>query len=240
MSQHAELAKVKARIKALSEKTVDRGCTEAEALAAAEMVGRLLERYALTMEEIDVRAETCVQVEIKTGGKRRRPIDLSVTAIARFVDCKVWFTQSGSYMFFGLEHDTAMARYLYEVVDRAIAVETAAFKRNSTATGAALRMATQSFARGMAHRVAVRLMEMRKERDAEVTRQRASTGTALMVIKEQMVEDAFKQTSIKLVSCKHRVRISNGSAYHQGYEAGAKVNLTRPVEQGAGHQRLAA
>ena len=47
LSQAAELARVKARIKALTDKTVANGCTEAEAMAAAEIVGRLLERYAL-------------------------------------------------------------------------------------------------------------------------------------------------------------------------------------------------
>ena len=44
MSQAAELIRVKGRIKALTEKTVANGCTEAEAMAAADMVGRLLER----------------------------------------------------------------------------------------------------------------------------------------------------------------------------------------------------
>ena len=53
--QTTELSRVKARIKALAEKTVSNGCTESEAMAAAEMVGRLLERYALSMEEIDIR-----------------------------------------------------------------------------------------------------------------------------------------------------------------------------------------
>ena len=83
MRQTTELSRVKARIKALAEKTVSNGCTEAEAMAAAEIVGRLLERYALSMEEIDVRQERCVQVEVPIGGKRRRPIDGCVTAIAR-------------------------------------------------------------------------------------------------------------------------------------------------------------
>ena len=94
MSQTTELARVKTRIKALAEKTVGRGCTEAEAMAAAEMVGRLLERYALTMEEVDVRQEPCVQVEVPLGGRRRRPIDGCVPAIARFCDCKVWLARA--------------------------------------------------------------------------------------------------------------------------------------------------
>ena len=75
MRQTTELSRVKARIQALAEKTVSNGCTEAEAMAAAEMVGRLLERYALSMEEIDVREERCVQIAVPIGGKQRRPID---------------------------------------------------------------------------------------------------------------------------------------------------------------------
>ena len=81
-------------------------------MAAAEMVGRLLERYALSMEEIDLREERCVQVNVPIGGKQRRPIDGCVTAIARFCDCKVWVARDGmtpSYVFFGFEADTALA-----------------------------------------------------------------------------------------------------------------------------------
>lgn len=93
MRQTNELDRVKARIKALAEKTVSNGCTEAEAMAAAEMVGRLLERCALTMDEIEVREQRCAQVEVRIGGQRRRPVDCCVTAIARFCDCKVWFSR---------------------------------------------------------------------------------------------------------------------------------------------------
>ncbi len=92
MSQTDELSRVKARIKALTEKTVANGCTEAEAMSAAEMVGRLLERYALSMDEIEVRTAKCVQVEVDLGSRRRRPIDRCVPAIARFCDCKVWLS----------------------------------------------------------------------------------------------------------------------------------------------------
>ena len=102
MRQTTELTRVKSRIKALAEKTVSNGCTEAEAMTAAEMVGRLLERYALSMEEIDVREERCVQIAVPIGGKQRRPIDGCVTAIARFCDCKVWISRDDatpSYIF---------------------------------------------------------------------------------------------------------------------------------------------
>jgi hypothetical protein len=40
LSQTAELARLKARIKAMTDKTVANGCTDAGAMSAAEMVGR--------------------------------------------------------------------------------------------------------------------------------------------------------------------------------------------------------
>ena len=94
MSQTTELVRVKAQIRALAEKTVSNGCTEAEAMAAAEMVGRLLERYALSMDEIEVREARCVQAEVPLAGQRRRPIDGCVPAIACFCDCKVWLARA--------------------------------------------------------------------------------------------------------------------------------------------------
>lgn len=89
MNQTQELSRVKGRIKAPTEMTVANGCTEAEDLSAAEMVEPLLERYALSMDEIEIRTARCVQVEVELGSRWRRPIDGAVPAIARFCDCKV-------------------------------------------------------------------------------------------------------------------------------------------------------
>ena len=231
MSQTSELNRVKARIKALAEKTISNGCTEAEAMAAAEMVGRLLERYALTMDEIEVREERCAQVNVQIGGQRRRPVDCCVTAIARFCDCKVWFsrTEAGAtYVFFGVEADTSLAAYLLEVIDRAIRTEVASFRgRCQRLKGAALRRALLSFQHGIAMRVAERLDDMQRSRDADSTEQR-STGTSLMLLKHQVVEEAFQETGIRLVSgggLRQRVN----AAFRHGVEVGNRVSLDRPV-----------
>jgi hypothetical protein len=69
VNQPSELDQVNVWIKALSEKTVSSRRTEPEAMAAAEMVGLLLERCAMTMDEIDVRKEPCVKVEVPIGGR---------------------------------------------------------------------------------------------------------------------------------------------------------------------------
>jgi hypothetical protein len=231
LRQTTELSRVKARIKALADKTVSNGCTEAEAMAAAEMVGRLLERYALSMEEIDVREQRCIQVEVPIGGKRRRPIDACVTAIARFCDCKVWVSRdtTPSYVFFGFDADTALATYLFNVIDRAIATALTAFRTaQPRLRGVGLRGASRSFQQGMAVRVADRLEAMHRERDANVAAQR-STGTALILVKQQVVQDAFRETEIRLVATASLSRTRLSGAFRQGLAAGDRVNLNRPV-----------
>ena len=231
MSQTDELAGVKARIKALTARTVARGCTEAEALAAAEMVGRLLERYALTMEEVDLRQEPCVQVEVPIGGQRRRPIDACVPAIARFCDCKVWLARSerqARYVFFGFETDTVLAAYLFAVIDRAVRTELLGFRQTrKSLTGTALRRASASFQHGIAARVAERHETMHSDREAAVGAQR-SNGTALILARHQVVEDAFRASKVRLHALPG-LTLRRNAAYHAGRAAGERVNLNRPV-----------
>ena len=192
----------------------------------------VLERYALSMEEVDVREERCVQLAVPIGGKRRRPIDGCVTAIARFCDCKVWIARDlvvPSYVFFGFEADTAMTGYLFAIIDRAMATALIDFRiRHPELRGVTLRWSSTSFQQGMAARVAKRLDQMHRERDAHVVAQR-STGTDLILIKQQVVEDAFRDTRIKLVSLGGLSRARASSAFRQGLAAGDRVNLNRPV-----------
>ncbi len=202
-------------------------------MAAAEMVGRLLERYALSMEEIDVRDARCVEIEVPLGGKQRRPIDGCVPSIARFCDCKVWLARDSGrpcYVFFGFETDAALARYVYEVVDRALRGELQEFRaRSPKLAGLALRRASTAFQHGMVSRVAERLEEMLTERERNVAAQR-SNGTALIVVKHQVVEDAFRETGTRLVSETVRFTVRRDAAFREGRAAGNRVNLNRPME----------
>ncbi len=123
-------------------------------MAAADMVGRLLERYALTMDEMDVRQTPCVEARVPAGGLGRRPIETCLPAIARFCDCKVWLAREPappSYVFFGFETDTVLASYLFAVIDRAIRSELDGFpSRRPELAGTRLRQASSNFQIGMA------------------------------------------------------------------------------------------
>ena len=70
-------------------------------------------------------------------------------AIARFCDCKVWVsrdTSVPSYVFFGFDADTALASYLFNVIDRAMATALRAFRMaQPRLRGVGLRGASRSF-----------------------------------------------------------------------------------------------
>jgi hypothetical protein len=193
------------------------------------------------IQENEVRGARCVQAEVPIGGQRRRPIDGCVPAIARLCDCTVWPARAarqdpaegagdGSrYVFFGFETDTQLATYLFTVIDRAVATETAGFKRaNPKLRAVRLRRSAASFQHGLVARVAARLEAMHDARDAAVRAQH-STGTALIVAKHRAVEDAFRETDVRLVCmCAVGPRVI-GSAFREGWTAGDRVNLNRPV-----------
>lgn len=58
------------KIKALMEKTIENGCSEAEALAASEKVADLLVKYEIQMSEIEYR-ETGFGYRLVDTGKKK-------------------------------------------------------------------------------------------------------------------------------------------------------------------------
>ena len=98
-------------------------------------------------------------------------------------------------MFFGFETDTVLASYLFAVIDQAIRSELDGFpSRRPELAGTRLRQASSNFQIGTAARVAERLTAMHVEREASVAAQRP-TGTALVLLRHRVVEDAFRVTA---------------------------------------------
>ena len=210
-------------------------------MAAATMVGRLLDRYALGMDEIELRDARCVQLEVPAGGRRRRPVDGCVPAIARFCDCKVWLAaarpeEDARYVFFGFETDVALAGYLFSVCDRAVNAALAAFRAQSGLAGVELRRACTNFQHGMAARIGERLERITAERQAGMAA-RPATGTALVLVKHRTVEAAFREAQIRLASGGRAAPRPTDGAYRSGRAAAEGVNLSRPL-QGSPATRL--
>ena len=127
------------------------------------------------------------------------------------------------------QEELAHATYLFAVIDRAVITETAAFKQlNPRFRGVRLRQASASFQHGVVARVSERLDAMHRARDAAVRAQR-STGTALILAKNRVVEDAFRETDVRLMSMSATGRRVITTAFRAGWAAGDRVNLNRPV-----------
>jgi hypothetical protein len=184
-----------ARIRALMAKTVDNGCTEAEAAAAAAAVDRLLAQYEISLDEVNIREQEIVMRGVKA--RRHQVVDIA-WHIAKFTDCKVW-TSGDEIIYFGFVVDTEIAEYLTLVFKRAIDSGSAAFTLfnrdyDEASTPARVEM-VRSFGIGMSHRLGERLMQLKSKRDFE---QRESTGRDLVMLKHPFVDAAFDALNLTL------------------------------------------
>ncbi len=235
-AKDAELDRLIGRIQALRAKTVEQGCTEQEALAAAEKVAELLDRYGLSLSELDLQRQACEGAPVETGRRRVAPVDDCVPAIAAFFDCRAWGEKSASgtlrYVFFGLPADVAAARYLYELVEQAFETETARFRMGETYADMPTRVrrtATNSFGIGLARGITVKLRTLRDTREAAL---RGSSGRDLVVAKAGIVDAELAKLGLQLRARKGTAgRRVLQDAFEQGHEAGLGFEYT----PGVGH-----
>ena len=231
-------------IRKLSNMTTSKGCTEGEAITAAGKIGELLKVYNLSMNEVFLCESKCIQLDIALDKKSRSPIDRCIVSLANFCDCRVWFepgrakNSKSAYHFFGLDTDTEMIKYLYAVVKGAMELETENFKRSPTYLGKGTyrRSLTVSFQKGMAGRLHERLKDMTKERKIEEGEKSPTihlnngTSTSMIVMKQDKVEQEFRQLGMNLRSVKTPDFHPHWDSYDAGKKAADKVGFNRPIQ----------
>lgn len=225
MSDELNRARERAKrlIRELQNRTTERGFTEAEALEAAAKLGALLEEHNLNIDEVGVKEEAakCEKNVIFAADEAAGSM---VTAIGKYCEL-IAYRELGAgtkYVLFGTPHDLEIGVYLYEMLSESIE---RAWSDYMESYGYSMKKRL-SFRAGFANRVYSRLMEMKEERDA---RNRAQTGTSLMVLKNQLVTEEFtKQLGIKLVKSRGGT-VADSSAYYAGQRAGDRANLNNPL-----------
>jgi len=226
------LDKLRTRIQGLRAKTIDNGCTEGEAMAAAAKVAELLDRYDLSLSDVEIREAPCERREYETHRKKRIPLDDCIGAIADFCDCRVWREKNAAgearYVFFGLRSDIEVAHYLTEVIDTAVRSELGRYK--TTAEYQRFRhqdrhVANASFALGMVASIADKLVAMKAGRD-EVNN---GTGRGLVVLKAAVVDTELEKLDLKLRTVSSRSRMVSPAAYDAGGAAGASLAINPAI-----------
>jgi len=223
------------RIQALRAKTIDNGCTEGEAVSAAAKVAELLDRYDLSLTDVEIREAPCERREFETHRKKRIPLDDCIGAVANFCDCRVWRerNQAGEarYVFFGLRSDIEVAHYLTELIDTAVRSELGRYK--TTREYLQFRhkerhMANASFALGMVASIADKLTAMKAERD----KVNYGTGRALVVLKAAIVDDELGKLGLRLRVQRGASRMVSMTAFEAGGVAGASLDINPGIEEG--------
>ena len=231
-SNFAALDKLKTRIQALRAKTIDNGCTEDEALSAAAKVAELLDRYDLSLTDVEIRAATCERRAYETNRKKRIPLDDCIGAVANFCDCRVWReknpTGESSYIYFGLRSDIEVAHYLTELIDTAVRAELGRFKTSAAYAGFRhneRHLANASFALGMVASIAEKLTAMKAGRD-QINQ---STGRGLVVLKTSVVDAEFDKLDLQLKTQRSSSRRVSMTAYEAGGVAGASLAISPAI-----------
>lgn len=218
------------KIKALLAKTVDNGCTEAEAMSAAIKAKQLMDDHQITFTDLDFEAEGVVRG--KAEGPENRKINLQdrlAGAVAAYCDVKHWHKSDGyrqrtRVIFFGLRSDVEFANWLLKALE--------AFTWQQADQFGGSYFQRRDFARGCVNRITQRLCVEVAARNAQPTKM--SDGRSLVVVKNAVVERAFKATGIKIYkgSASGVRRANTGNAYSAGEAAGNRAGFGRPVNGG--------
>jgi hypothetical protein len=254
LGQYAELEAVKKRIRALTEKKVDRGCTEQEAISAMEKVGELLSQFNLTIDQVYLSASPCQLYSFKVGDKQSPPIAGVALSLGDLFGCIAWQSRYGETLgangkyrpslvgdgcylnFYGKADDIEMLKFMADVIWKAAETELAHYKATDPdylagEGGASLgrRSLSVDFQHGFVNRICERLRAMERanaENDPVVPNAPGSQGgTSLIVFKTQLVKTAYEDAGLPRLRTRSRRAGYGSSAYDAGRAAGGRVGL---------------
>jgi hypothetical protein len=236
--------KILEKIRALMLKTVENGASESEAVAAAQKVTELLEKYNLMMSEVEIDESECAQIAFTVGRGKAHPVSHLAGSIADLTGTKAVIMSYRNphrkdMVFFGFEKDIEVAHYISELIYNAMESEFKAFKKTevykySQGHGKSKR---QSFMMGMVIRLIQRMYEMCERREQErAQRAQQATGTDLIVLKNQVVDEEFAKLTEQMNMKKtyHKPKIKAEHALHAGIAAGDKVQLNEGLKDESG------
>lgn len=220
---------IKKKINALLNRTTDRGCSEAEALAAAEKAAELMREHGL--DEADL---IMTELGAVTRTPTASPKALLWPTIATCTNCKALvserrMTAGRDVIFFGRAPGPEIAVYLFDVCENAIKAKTAKFRAGDfyqrRRAAKTKRKAVDDFTLGLVQRLAARLRELFSDVRSDTALAEASTYL-----------DRCHPHTGSVRQKAHKPHFED--ATHAGWRAGGNVNLAHGVNGPAGERKL--
>jgi Protein of unknown function (DUF2786) len=217
------------KIRALMAKTVDRGCTEPEALAALDKARACMDAYEVGEDELRLtKEEVAILRSEPPGSTDANNIKLYLaTSIAEFCDCQGWKGRDG-IVFCGLPSDARLATWLLDSLTVFVRAELARHLIGCLAPKSERRFIINGFVSGCCDRISERLDALCTKSAAVAT----SNKRALVVVKDAAIKAKMEEEGICLRTICSSRREDNG-AYRAGASAGDRASFARPVT-GAG------
>ncbi|MGE8128857.1 DUF2786 domain-containing protein [Methylobacterium sp. NPDC080182] len=214
------------RIRALMSKTIANGCTEAEAMTATEMVRHLLDKYALSMSDLEIQSQTC---ERRRATEKAHDVERVAHAISIFTGTKVWVT-GGCLVYFGLPHDVEVAQFLTDLCRNAMDSAFRKYLREYRFAGVDGRSARKTFMTTMANRLSRRIEAMAAERNATA---KTGSGSSLVVVRDTVVDRQFEALRLRINKRKRQGRHNFDPLAHEAaLIAAEQVGITTGIDQG--------
>jgi hypothetical protein len=209
-----------ARVRKLSKMTTANGCSENEAAFATLRIAEIMAAHALTQDELSIKEDAahCIQDDFILFGQATGDWYIIHQSIARLYGCKAWqkAVRLEEIEGLGISHPVRPFRFYGLANDVVACISTMSICYTAVATECEGKRKATDFGLGMITRLSARIDELKPK---------FTTGSALIVLKDQLVTEAFAKEGIRLRHVNAKQRNVDPTAYAQGFAAGAHVNI---------------
>jgi hypothetical protein len=221
------------KIRALLAKTMESGCTEAEAMTALGKAQAMKDAYEVTEAELNLtKEEKAVLRREPPGTKDPHRIKWFLSgAVGDFCSCE-GFRETrregkvGGLIFCGLPSDVQFATWLLDTLTAFVLNELINHLMDAGPSNEERREVMRGFVLGCTDRIVQRLRELREQSTIVAS----SNAKALVVVKNQAIKTKLAELGIHIGTCSGA---SSGtidpSSYQAGKAAGDRASFGRPV-----------
>jgi hypothetical protein len=218
------------KIRALLAKTMENGCSEAEAMAALGKAQAMKDAYAVTEGELNLtKEEKAILRREPPGTKDPHRIKWFLgAAVSKFCNCRCWRerrAKGGGLVFCGLPSDAQFATWLLDTLAAFVQAEIVNFLMEAEPSNEERPQAIRGFVLGCCDRISDRLMELCEQSATLAT----SNAKALVVVKDAAIKAKLDELGIHLCSGSGSCGAWDSSSYAAGKAAGDRASFGRPV-----------
>jgi hypothetical protein len=218
------------KIRALLAKTMENGCSEAEALAALGKAQAMRDAYAVTEAELNLTKEEKAILRREPPGTKdpHRIKWFLVDGVSKFCSCEYWRerrNKGGGIVFCGLPSDAQFATWLLDTLTAFVQAEIVNHLMDVDPSNEDRGAAIRGFVLGATNRISERLSELCEQSAALAT----SNAKALVVVKSAAVQAKLDELGIRFCADSSSCGAWDGASYQAGTAAGNRASFGRPV-----------